>query len=334
MPLPATITAALDRWGGRILQTAEATCPKTADGRLGEMVWYQLDSGGKRLRPLIVLLATEALGGDPEHALPFAAGVELLHNATLVHDDYQDGDVVRRGEPTLWKRYGWEQSINAGDGLYFAGLSLLAKTEIDGDALRKLLSTTSARMTQVIEGQVNEFRLKERAHRDLRPTEADYIEVIRGKTAGLFAMPLEGAAIVAGRSDAEIAAIAEVGDTMGLLFQVQDDLLDLVGDKGRGQVGADIAEGKPSLPVVWAQQNAPADDAAALARIVYKARSETTAAEVEEAIAILERTGAIAHAFARIAAWRAAIETTAGAELRPLLTDVTTAILAPIAHRL
>jgi geranylgeranyl pyrophosphate synthase len=336
MPLPETIVAALDRWAEPIMQTVALAAPRSSapgTGDLNDMVWYQLDSGGKRIRPLIVLLATEALGGSPDSALPFAAGVELLHNATLVHDDFQDGDTVRRGNPTLWQRYGWEQSINAGDGLYFAGLSLIAQTAIPDGDLRRLLATVAQRMSQVIAGQVNEFRLKDASLQGTSDREQAYIDVIRGKTAGLFALPLEGAGICAGLDDSAVSQLSAVGDTMGLLFQVQDDLLDLVGDKGRGQVGADIAEGKPSLPVVHCLAHAAADVAGTLAAIVNKPRSETTADDITTAIGLLESSGSIEYALSRVRAWRTEVRSEHPA-IDALLRDMTTAILEPIAHRL
>ncbi len=331
--LPQSIQAAIERWGGRILDTigADATRPQTpGDGSYADMLWYHLDTGGKRLRPIIVLLTSEALGADPEHALPFACGVELLHNATLVHDDYQDGDTVRRGEPTIWQRYGWEQSINAGDGLYFSGLGLVAQTPIADRDLRRLTAMTAQRMLQVIQGQVDEFRLKGVD----RPTEAEYMGVIRGKTAGLFALPIEGAAICAGLPDEEVTRLAQVGDTMGLLFQVQDDLLDLIGQKGRDQIATDIAEGKPSLPVVHALNNAGADDAATLAGIVNKPRSETTPADIRRALDLLHANGSIEYGLNMIRTWRAELTEALQPPLDGVLGGVVTAIVAPIAESL
>ena len=330
-PFPPSIQAAVARWSGPILETVASVMPRperAGDGSLADMIWYHLDTGGKRLRPLLVLMAAEALGGNPEHALPFATGVELLHNATLVHDDYQDGDEVRRGRPTVWVRYGFEQSINAGDGLYFAGVQLAARCPIPPDRVRRLLDMTSARLLQVIAGQVNELNLKHVA----APTEAAYVEVIRGKTAGLFALPLEGAAIAAGATDAEVRDLATAGDTLGLLFQVQDDLLDLLGDKGRDQRGTDIAEGKASLPVVHALRTAPAAAAARLGAIVRTPRAETTPAEIAEALDILEASGAIDHALARVRTWRSEIRC-ANPAVQTLLRDIVDAVLAPIAAR-
>lgn len=332
MSVPDSILTALDRWGSPILGRIAETCPRPeqpGDGSMADMLWYHLDSGGKRLRPLIVLLATEAFGGDPHAALPFACGVELLHNATLIHDDYQDGDTVRRGTPTVWRQYGWEQSINGGDALYFVGLQLAADTSIVDTDLRRLMAMTSQRMLQVICGQVNEFRLKGVA----RPSEAAYIDVIRGKTAGLFALPLEGAAICAGLDDEAVRGAARMGDTMGLLFQVQDDLLDLIGNKGRDQIGTDIAEGKPSLPVVYALNSAPDHDAQRLAHIVGKPRPETTPDDIAEAMTLLERHGAIDYALGRVRTWRDEVARQSG-PLQDLLDDIVTAIVAPISGRL
>ncbi|MBT9557180.1 MAG: polyprenyl synthetase family protein [Myxococcales bacterium] len=341
--LPTRISDGLERWTQPVLdaiQVISAREPKET-GSLEAMLWYQIDSGGKRLRPLIAILGAEALGGDPSLAVNAAAGIELLHNATLIHDDFQDGDTVRRGAPTVWKAFGWEQSINAGDGLYFVGMELIARSALPGDRVARLCERAANRLAQVVRGQVDEFRLKERflagsgaVGVSQRPiTESEYLHVIRGKTAGLFSLPLETAALVAGVSDAERGLLAMAGETLGLLFQIQDDLLDLIGQKGRDKVGTDIAEGKPSLPVVRALETARPADAARLLEIVRKPRVDTTDAEISEAIGILESCGAIAYGFERVASLAAEVRS-AKTAAAPLLDDLITAILAPIAHRL
>ena len=330
--LPLRISNAYQRWQSSLDTAFASVVPRPnapGDGTLADMVWYHLDTGGKRLRPLLALLATETLGGEAQQTLPFAAGLELLHNATLVHDDYQDGDTVRRATPTVWRHYGWEQSINAGDGLYFAGLELVAQTPAPDAVLRRLTTVTAQRMRQVVEGQVNEFRLKG----SRRPSEADYLHVIRGKTAGLFALPLEGAAICANANPETLHKVAQAGDAMGLLFQVQDDLLDLIGQKGRDQVGTDIAEGKPSLPVVHALNHAHSDEAASLAKVLDKPRADTTPQDISQAIDLLEAVGSIEYALDKVRSWRNIIRTDI-AELDSLLRDVVSAIVAPIEGRL
>ncbi len=323
----------LARWSQPILDAVLPVVPRPAnpeDGSLEAMAWYQLETGGKRLRPLIAVLATEALGGDPEAALSAAAGVELLHNATLVHDDFQDGDIMRRGRPTVWKKHGWEQSINAGDGLYFMGLSLLARSPIPGDRLGLLMGRVAERMTQVVRGQVDEFRLKARE----RPTEAEYLEVIRGQTAGLFSLPLEAACLIAPNvSQEERDAIARAGEVLGLLFQIQDDLLDLVGEKGRERVGTDIAEGKPSLPVVRAMNGSDHKAAARVQALLRLPRTDTEDTHIAEAIALLESTGALASSFDTVRTLAAEVRATGG-RLGGLLDELVTVVLAPIAHRL
>ena len=330
--LPQRIADAISLWRPRIHAELERVLPRPdepGDSSMSDMVHYHMDCGGKRLRPVIVLQAVSALGGNSEDALPFAAGLELLHNATLVHDDYQDGDKVRRGLPTVWVKYGFEQSINVGDALYFLGMRLIADTRVHDAALRRLQSMTTDRLLQVIEGQVNEFRLKTEA----RPSEQRYIDVIRGKTAGLFSLPLEGAGICAGLPAESVQELAKTGDTLGLLFQVQDDLLDLIGNKGRDQVGTDLAEGKPSLPVVYALANATSDVAGELHRIVAAPREQTTAADIARGIELLEQANAIEYALAQVRNWRHQI-TSNNVEIQGLLTDMVDAIIAPISHRL
>ncbi len=338
--LPTRISDGLERWTQPVLDAIQAISarePKET-GSLEAMLWYQVDSGGKRLRPLIAILGAEALGGDPSLAVNAAAGIELLHNATLIHDDFQDGDTVRRGAPTVWKAFGWEQSINAGDGLYFVGMELIARSALPSDRVARLCERAANRLAQVVRGQVDEFRLKERFlagdGQSRRPiTEIEYLHVIRGKTAGLFSLPLETAALVAGVSEAERGLLAMAGETLGLLFQIQDDLLDLIGQKGRDKVGTDIAEGKPSLPVVRALETAKPADAARLLEIVRKPRVDTTDAEIAEATGILEDCGAIDYGFERVASLAAEVRS-ARTAAAPLLDDLITAILAPIAHRL
>ncbi len=332
---PKRITEAFARWNEPVLAEIARVLPPghEGSGSVADMAWYHLATGGKRLRPLFALLATEALGGDPRTALPFAAGCELLHNATLVHDDYQDGDTMRRSQPTVWRHYGWEQSINCGDALYFAGLRLVAETAVPHETARELVRTTSKRLLEVIEGQTEEFNLKRRFHQGNNLREAEYVRVIRGKTAALFALPLEGAALIAGHGVAAAATLGQAGETLGLLFQVQDDLLDLIGEKGRHIVGSDLAEGKPSLPVVFGLEMATERDQRHLEAIVKSPREHTSTAEITEAISILERSGAMARAFDAVTAWRKELVSGTPA-LDSLLAELVDAILLPIAHRL
>ena len=277
------------------------TASTPADSRLRGMAAYQMETGGKRLRAALPLLVAEALGAEPERMLPFAAACELLHNATLVHDDLQDGDILRRGRPTVWSRYGAASAIDLGDAMLYWTVLLLerldASTEERADATRRLLRET----IQIIDGQEREFALKD----DEQPTLDGYFRMVEGKTSGLFVLPLSGAATLSGASAALADGLAEAGRHMGVLFQIQDDLLDLYGDKGRHGRGSDIAEGKRSVLVVHVLERsalggAAAADAARLLAILDAPRDDTTAQDVATARAIFERGGAVDRAVAEI----------------------------------
>ena len=288
------------------------------------MAGYHLATGGKRLRALLPPWIAAALGGDPEAALGLGVGLELLHNATLVHDDLQDGDVVRRGQPTVWRRYGVAQAINAGDALYFLGMEQLL-----GSATGVRTASFAARaLTRVIEGQVLEFQLQDPAG-GLPVTLASWERMARCKTGALFGACFHAGGCAAGVDDERLAELAAHGEQLGLLFQVQDDLLDLVGDKGRDRRGSDLAEGKRSYPVVWVLTHAPPADRAALAAVVQAPREATTDDMIADALRVLDRTGALAST----AGWvrRCASELEAGPVRLPGLIQ---RILAPVAHAL
>ena len=206
---------------------------------------------GKRVRPLLLLLVMEASGGSWESALPAAAAVELLHNFSLIHDDIQDNSPLRRGRPTVWKRWGVAQAINAGDTLFtLAHLAILdlEQTASAATALRaaNLLHQTCLELTR---GQYLDISYETRERISLE----DYWTMISGKTAALLASCAETGALVAGTNDKIRAAYRDFGYNLGLAFQVQDDLLGIWGDAERTGKSAesDLVEGKKSLPVVY-----------------------------------------------------------------------------------
>lgn len=299
--------------------------------RLGVVLRDHLDTGGKRLRARLTLGAAEALGVDRGRAVPWAAACEMLHNATLLHDDVQDGDRTRRGHETAWVKHGVAHAITAGDlGLMLPFLAL-EHLEV-GDDVRWQLSAALARQaSRVARGQANEG--------DLLPrrllTWGDYERVVIGKTAALFTLPVLGAARLAGVSQDAAEALADELYPLGVLYQVQDDVLDLFGDKGRDIVGSDIAEGKVSALVVEHLRLHPADHTW-LVEILSRPREETLRDDIERVCARFRDGGALEAVWGRLAAIEDRIVHSARLaeypRLHALTVELVALAMAPIAH--
>ena len=311
-----------------IRETVETWSP--AGSLLVEMCAYHMETGGKRLRAAIPLLTAEALESDPARLVPFAAACEMLHNATLVHDDLQDGDETRRGRETVWKHWSAAQAINLGDAMFYYTLALLSRLP-HPPAERASIEELVLRGTlRVIDGQAREFQLKD----DPAATAEKYVAVIEGKTAGLFEIRLGGAARLAGAPAEVVAAVEEAARHLGVVFQIQDDLLDLYGEKGRGMRGSDIAEGKISVLVAHALAHASPSDGARLRALLAKDRADTTASDVEEADALFRSCGAARHAVHEIERRERIVADHPGLRAVPrlhaLLTGLGDAFLEPI----
>jgi hydroxymethylglutaryl-CoA reductase len=270
------------------------------DSTLSTMCRYHMETGGKRLRALLPMLVAEALDADGDRALPLGAACEMLHNATLVHDDLQDGDMVRRGRMTVWNRFGVPQAINLGDAMFYFSVLLCQRIEAPAIIREKLSKRLLVETLRVIDGQEKEFALKGKEDVTLD----DYFAMVEGKTSGLFALPMAGAAELCGAPEELIAGLQEAARHLGVLFQIQDDTLDLYGDKGRDTKATDIAEGKRSALVVHAFGEADAEQVRWLKRVLDKDRSETTPAEIDRALKLLESTGSLQFALDEIASRR------------------------------
>ncbi len=212
----------------------------------GEMVGECLRSGGKRLRAHLALAAGHALGVADETLVPWAAACELLHNATLIHDDIQDADRVRRGLPTVWARHGVGQAINAGDLMLM--LPFLAVGEIEAPpAIRsRLYAAIAVAAARTARGQAAEMELPNQDEVGW----PQWIRAAEGKSGALLGLPVQGAAILCGLDDRTSQALAGAFSRAGVLYQLQDDLLDLSAAKGKGRPGRDLREGKMSALIV------------------------------------------------------------------------------------
>ncbi|MBN2799888.1 MAG: polyprenyl synthetase family protein [Deltaproteobacteria bacterium] len=282
-----------------LLEAAEALMLRLVAGphldHCGAMAVQHLSTGGKRLRASLAIQATLALGGREEDAVSWAAACELLHNASLVHDDLQDGDRMRRGMPTTWAVFGPMQAINAGD-LMLVLPPLALEHMVAAPAVRWELSRALSRSAaDTVRGQAHEMTLL-KSHR-LRWM--DYLRAAEGKTAAFFALPVQGAALLTGRDQPE--ALGAAFAPIGTLFQLQDDLLDLTDAKGHDARGSDLREGKVSALVVEHLALHP-EDRPWLLSVLETPRAETRDDQVEEAIARFHHGGAVASLRARIQA--------------------------------
>ena len=244
---------------------------------------YIVDAGGKRLRPLLALLAAASLGDVTEKHIKFAAVIEFIHTATLLHDDVVDISTLRRGRPTANSEFGNAPSVLVGDFLYTRAFQLMV--QLDDMRVLKLMADVT---NLIAEGEVMQLV---RAG-DPDTSREQYFDVITRKTAILFAAACEGAAMLSGESDETLKTMHDIGLNLGIAFQLIDDVLDYEGDPettGKN-VGDDLNEGKPTLPLIHAMQHASPDDAA----LIATALRTKSADHLNEIIALAANTGGIA----------------------------------------
>ena len=300
----------------------------TAGRHLADMARYHLGAGGKRIRAILPLAVASALDRRVDAFLDLGAACELLHNATLVHDDIQDGDTIRRGQATLWRAWGMPQAINVGDAMFFWSVRMLQNIQTSADVRLQLIQILVDHILQAIRGQTHEFMLKGKS----QISAAEYIELVEGKTSGLFSLPLLGSMVLAEASHESIEDMAKAARQLGVLFQIQDDVIDLLGDKGRGQTGNDIREGKPSFPVVIGLARLPRTQRDELLNILETPREETTDQQVQMAISMLIESGAIEESLAEVRKYRQlALSAMKDTRLSSLLDNITQHMLQPIA---
>jgi geranylgeranyl diphosphate synthase type I len=290
-------------------------------------------TGGKMLRPALVLLACEAVGGDPERAMPAAVAVELLHNFSLIHDDIEDGSDTRHGRTTLWKLIGVPQAINAGDGLFVIAQRTLLDLAGVGVAPERVLMTSRMLNDACIalcEGQHDDLAFEERT----RVSQAEYEAMIAGKTAALIGACTGIGAIAGGADDATVAAMALCGIRLGMAFQIQDDVLGIWGEAAETGKSAsdDIRSRKKSAPVVYAFDHLEGEALARLERIY--ASSSLSDAEVTDALALFDAVETRAAVISMAEQWAAqAIETLRPLELQPERRADLQALAAFFVHR-
>jgi octaprenyl-diphosphate synthase len=286
--------------------------------RIPEVTAHLVEAGGKRLRPLLTLAAARMLGYAGEDHVKLAATVEFIHTATLLHDDVVDESQRRRGRPTANLLWDNKSSVLVGDYLFARSFQLMVET----GSLRVLDILANASAT-IAEGEV----LQLTASQDLRTDEAIYLQVIRGKTAALFAAATEVGGVIAGVNDREVTALRNYGDALGIAFQIVDDMLDYGGaDAVIGKnTGDDFRERKLTLPLIKSVANASVEERAFWTRVIEK--GDQRDGDLEHAMALLQRHGAISACRRDALAWAK----TAKAELQVLPVHPLRDILSQLA---
>jgi geranylgeranyl diphosphate synthase type I len=284
-------------------------------------------TGGKLLRPTLLLLACELVAGrlglDVEErvalvrrAMPAAICVELVHNFSLVHDDIEDRDAERHHRPTLWKLWGVPQALNTGDGIFAlarASLWSLLDSGVEARVVVRLAELVDRSSLELCEGQFLDMRSEGREE----VTAATYLDMIGRKTAALMACSTEMGALLAAPEQPELAAqLARFGRDLGMAFQLRDDLLGIWSAEQLGKTAAgDLRRKKMSLPVIHALETATAADRATLQRI-YGAPGAATKEQIAAVLAVLERADARTRVRAALRAYgasaRAALDVAAG----------------------
>jgi len=285
--LSAEVSPVIDR-------EIEKVLPKSGVDNLHDAIWYHMDTGGKKLRPLLSILACEALGGSRDKILSFAASCELLHNWLLIHDDIEDSDKVRRDKPAVWVKYGFAHGINIGDYMAHKVFELILHSKEHGvneEKTVKLLQIMTDTALRTAEGQTMDINLRGNS----APTEKEYFDSVIGKTAHYLTVPMLGAAIVADREDL-IPKLVEFGKNLGPAFQIADDILDLTEGKGRNEIGRDIKEGKRSILVVHCLGRCNPEEKGKLIAVLNKAPEETTEEDVAYVKGLFEMHGSIDYA--------------------------------------
>ena len=287
------VASEIVRQGRRIEPLLEQLLPADGPLHLTEPIRYHLNAGGKRLRPALCLLTCEALGGDSEQALPFAAAVELLHNMLLLHDDIEDGDEMRRDQPTVWKRYGVPNAINVGDYLLGRAFRAVTLSPVEADLRTRLLEVFLDTYERTVEGQALDIN----ARSDPRFDTERYLHMAELKTGHYLVLGMVGGALIADAPEMTVQCLRRLGENMGPAFQIRDDLLDLTASKGRGGMKAsDIREGKASILYAHALAHSMPDEERRLLEIMRKPREQTGEEDIAWVLSLYARCGSPAFA--------------------------------------
>jgi geranylgeranyl diphosphate synthase, type I len=252
-------------------------------------------AGGKRLRPYLTVKSCEIVGGKPEDAIPFSAGLEILHNFTLVHDDVMDNDPIRRGTTTVHTKYGIPIAICAGDLLFakvYEAFTIHAPPTLNAKKKCACVEAATRATIELCEGQTLDLSFPDAKI----VSEEDYLLMIGGKTSALFRACAEVGAIVGGGSKRQINALGKFAYAAGISFQIVDDILGITADENTlgKPVGSDLREGKKTLIIIHALKYAKGRQRKILETVLGNKNGKKE--DFEEAIQVLQYLGSIDYA--------------------------------------
>ncbi|MCW4044022.1 MAG: polyprenyl synthetase family protein [Candidatus Bathyarchaeota archaeon] len=269
---------------------------ETLNKAVAEPIWEFLDRGGKRWRPALFLLVVEALGKNPADYLDFAIIPEVVHNGTLMIDDIEDASELRRGKPCTYKLYGVDIAVNAGNTMYYLPLLPLMekRAELPPEKLRDLYEVYVREMINLSMGQAMDIAWHKGIANADNLSEADYLQMCAYKTGTLARMAAKLAAVLAGANKELVEKLGRYAESIGVAFQMQDDVLDLTGAafaEKKGGLGQDITEGKRTLILIHTLKKATNVERKRLLQIFNIHTSEQ--ALRDEAIALMQKYDAV-----------------------------------------
>jgi geranylgeranyl pyrophosphate synthase len=284
-----------EAWLNRVLGAPEyAYEVESLNKGVFEPFWDLADRGGKRWRPALMLMIYEALGGDPKEIAPLAVIPEAIHNGTLAVDDVEDGSEFRRGKPCIHRIYGEDIAINMGNTMYYLPLLVLNEVAIPDEKKLKILEEYVRMMIRLSLGQAMDIAW----HRGIvkEVNESQYLQMTLFKTGALAGFAAKMAAIMADAPEERARMIQRFAELIAVAFQIQDDILNLVGDEAKygKEIGGDITEGKRTLMVIHALRNLPADEAERLRRILDMRTGDKRL--IMEAIDLMKKAGSMDYA--------------------------------------
>lgn len=272
---------------------------RALDKTIAEPIWEFLDRGGKRWRPSLFLLICEALGKDAGEFIEFATIPEVIHNGTLMIDDIEDNSKLRRGKPCTHRLYGLDVAINSGNAMYYLPLLTLINNQdrFPPTILKKAYNVYVQLMINLSFGQAMDIAWHRGLADAVNVSEEEYLQMCAYKTGTLARLSAQLAAILSGASDVLAERLGGFAESVGVAFQIQDDVLDLVGEeftRKKGARGMDISEGKRTLIVVHTLQNATQADRKRIEKILNMHSSDQRLRD--EAIAIMKKYDSIEYA--------------------------------------